>query len=171
MMFRALAPWAAVVLGGCTCGGPLPGADAGPSVDAGADAGTDAGTLWAAWSEISAQLKASPDHLVAGADAVVATRDPVKIHAFVRDQIATYPPSDDGFANAPILRRWGTKATLRGGAGTPREKADLLVSLYGRAGFDAGVVVGVADPARLGGQKVLFRAIDRSVALSYEPTV
>jgi hypothetical protein len=148
------------ILAGCMCG-PSSGADAG--VDAGAN------DPWTAWSEISAKLKTSPDHLVGRADAVVATRDPVKIFEFVRDAIATYPPEADGFGQALVARRWGEKGTLRGGAGTPREKADLLVSLYARAGLDAGVVRGLADPARLTGEKVLLREIDRSVVLSYTP--
>ena len=147
----------ALLLQGCTCGGAH-------TPDAGIDAGTD---LWTAWAEISAQLALSPDNLPARADALVAGKDATKIFEFVRDAVATYPPTATGFAGAVTAQRWGLKGTLRGGAGTPREKAELLVSLYQRAGFTAEVVVGTADPAKLDGQKVLLRAAEHHDTLNY----
>lgn len=141
----------------------------GATIEAGAGARRDAGDSgaldqFAAWEQALTALRKSPDHLPARADEVVASKDPAKIFAFVRDEIATYPPSDDGFANALSARRWGERATLRGGAGTPREKAELLLSLYKRAGLTAEVVRGTADPSTLTGQEVLLRSITRNFA-------
>lgn len=163
---RTLAPAVllALVCAGCTCSPAQTSPDGGPSVDAGA-----AADVWTAWRELSTQLKTSPDHLPARAEAVVATRDAVKIFEFVRDQILTYPPSDNGFDRAVFAQRWGLKGTLRGGAGTPREKAELLVWLYTRAGFTAEVVAGRADPAKLDGQKMLLRTLERPFALGETP--
>lgn len=113
---------------------------------------------WTAWQQIQTVLRASPDHLPARARALVQQGDAAQIFAFVRDEIATYPPASESFHNALHAVRWGTRGTLRGGAGTPREKADLLVSLYGQAGFEAQVMAGVPDPSRLSVQKMLFHA-------------
>ncbi|MBS2030271.1 MAG: hypothetical protein JST54_20375 [Deltaproteobacteria bacterium] len=148
---------------GATDAGPV---DAGP-VDAGpVDAGpVDAGLdRWTAWSQFRDALRQSPDHLPAQADAAVQTRDATAIFEFVRDRIATYPPTAVDCSDADIAMRWGVRGTLRGGAGTPREKAELLVSLYQAAGFDAQVMVGTADPTKLDGRKMLLRTYDRTHA-------
>ncbi len=96
----------------------------------------------AVWREVLAALRTSPDHLAAQAEALVATGDPEAIFAFVRDQIVTYPPRTNSMAAADTETRWGIRGTLRGGAGTPREKADLLADLYQRAGLETEVVAG-----------------------------
>jgi hypothetical protein len=71
-------------------------------------------------------VRASPDHLPARAANLVAAGDPASLYEFVRDEIVTYPPRVDSLTASDTTIRWGTRATLRGGAGTPREKADLL---------------------------------------------
>lgn len=157
-----------MLTGGCSgCSSDGNAANAGGS--AGTDGGTDgtAGSAgsggldrWTAWQQIQTALRASPDHLPAQAEAVVATKDPAQIFEFVRDKIATYPPAADSMYQSASVTRWGAKATLRGGAGTPREKAELLVALYEQAGFDAEVMVGTPDPALLDGKKVLLRTLD-----------
>ncbi|MBK7580769.1 MAG: VWA domain-containing protein [Myxococcales bacterium] len=141
------------------------GADGGGgSAGSGGSGGLD---MWTAWQRIQAALRKSPDHLPAQADAVVATKDPAKIFEFVRDKIATYPPRVDSFDAADSLTRWGVKGTLRGGAGTPREKAELLVALYKKAGLEAEVVQGKADATKLDGHKMLLR----SISLPHAPPI
>lgn len=137
------------------------GADASPGEgDAGddPDAGMTALSPFEAWREVQQALRARPDHRVARADALVEAGDPEALFLFVRDEIATYPPATNGFTNVLNAQRWGIKGTLRGGAGTPREKAELLVSLYQRAGLEAKVVRGKPDPERLSGEKILLGA-------------
>lgn len=102
------------------------------------------------WREVLAAVRTSPDHLAARAEALIAARDPEAIFALVRDGIRTLPPSEFGFSHALSAVRWGTDAALRCGAGTPREKAELLAGLLQRAGFDATVIQGALDPARAG---------------------
>jgi len=151
---------------GVSGSGPDGSSDAGASGTGGADAGLD---FWTAWERARMALRTSPDHLPARADDVVATKDPVKIFEFVRDQIATYPPQTDSFYSAVNAQRWGSRGTLRGGAGTPREKAELLKELYVRAGLQAQVIRGTPDPAKIDGKKVLYRAIGPAFAPVFTP--
>lgn len=119
------------------------------------------------WREIREAVRTSPDHLAARAARLVEARDPEAIFAFVRDEIATYPTRPDGFGtrsgDVVGAMRWGVHGTLRCGAGTPREKAELLVKLYRDAGFDAEVVAGMLDPA-VDARRILFRRIERVFA-------
>ena len=85
-------------------------------------------------------VRASPDHLTARAEALVAAQDAEAIARFVRDMIAVYPAAENEMGDALVGWRWGVRAALRSGAGTPREIADLLAWLLGRAGFQAEVV-------------------------------
>jgi hypothetical protein len=87
-------------------------------------------------------VRRSPDHLAVVARGLVAKKDVEGLHLFVRDRIRTLPDDDGGFSAQVKAMRWGTRATLRYGAGTPREKAELLAQLYREAGLEASVVVG-----------------------------
>ena len=100
-------------------------------------------------------IRSSPDHLALRAEDMVAAKDADRIVQFVRDHIAAIPPfaaSDD----ARTARRWGSAATLRGGVGTLRERADVLADLLTRAGFKATVGV-AARPGGIGVEE-LYRA-------------
>ncbi|MFO0668989.1 MAG: hypothetical protein U0235_05065 [Polyangiaceae bacterium] len=63
----------------------------------------------------------------------------------MRDAIATAPPPDSISTATGV--RWRPRATLRGGIGTPRERAEVLALLLVRAGFTAKVVAGDPDGA------------------------
>ena len=105
-------------------------------------------------------VRRSPDHLAVVARGMVAKKDVEGLHLFVRDQIRTLPDGEDGFSAPTRAMRWGTRGALRYGAGTPREKAELLAQLYREAGFEASVVVGrVALPD--GDPLVLLRGPER----------
>ncbi|MDF3069057.1 MAG: hypothetical protein K0R38_4658 [Polyangiaceae bacterium] len=127
--------------------------------DGGGDAGLD---HFAAWRQLRAAVQQSPDHLTARAERLVADKDPEAMFEFVRDEILTYPPQPDGFYDAMLAQRWGTRATLRGGAGTPREKVELLLQMYREAGFEARVMRGKASPEQLTGEQVLLRQVERT---------
>ncbi len=103
--------------------------------------------VWGIWREALAAVRTSPDHLGARAARLVATRDPEAIFRFVRDEIVTFPPQRDGFEHAVTEMRWGVEATLRCGAGTPREQAELLAALLTQAGISTEVVQGRLDAA------------------------
>jgi hypothetical protein len=105
-------------------------------------------------------VRASPDHLIAQAEALIAARDAEGLVRLVREAITIYPGGDSGTGDALTGWRWGTRATLRGGAGTPREVAELLAELLQRAGFQAEVVeVLQREPITAG--DVLRRAVPR----------
>ncbi|MFN2518189.1 MAG: hypothetical protein ABR604_03955 [Jatrophihabitantaceae bacterium] len=99
------------------------------------------------WQGMQTAARSSSDHTRAAADRAVATRDVAAIFAFVRDQITLYPPPPGAYDPATAIR-WGVDGTLRCGAGTLREKADVLAELCRRAGFQAEVLkdIYVLDP-------------------------
>jgi len=68
-------------------------------------------------------------------------RDAEGLFELVRDDLAVIP-GPGGFYGAGTARRFGSRATLRGGMGTLRERADLLAELLVEAGFEAEVFVG-----------------------------
>jgi len=112
--------------------GPIARGAASPSIPAGRTA-YEQGLLL-----LRQAVRASPDHLAQRAADLVTSRDATKIANFVRDRIAVVPgqyPGDD----ANLVRRWGLSATLRGGQGTLRERADVLADMLTRAGFPASV--------------------------------
>ncbi|MFT3707987.1 MAG: hypothetical protein QM817_10060 [Archangium sp.] len=113
--------------------------------DAGIDAGIDASVPYDefdAWRELQQALRASPDAVPARANALIAAHDARGLFELVRDDIALLPTTTTNFDSASYRVRWGARATLRGQAGTPRERADLLQLLLTKAGFQAEVVVG-----------------------------
>jgi hypothetical protein len=84
-------------------------------------------------------VQASPDFLQQAAAKAVASKNITTITAFVRDQISVIPSWGQG--DDPVsATRWGSHATLRAGAGTLRDRADLLVELLTAAGFTATVL-------------------------------
>jgi hypothetical protein len=84
-------------------------------------------------------VQASPDFLQAAAAKAVASKDIATIAAFVRDRISVVPPWAEGDQPASS-KRWGARATLRGGSGSLRDRADLLAELLTAAGFTASVM-------------------------------
>ncbi len=122
------------------------GATASPPADGGTtDAGATSEVPFGIWQQLQTAVRASPDHLAQVAAALVQKKDPTALFEFVRDQIQTCPPPTH--AGMTTSMRWGPTATLRGGVGTPREKAELLAGLYQQAGLTASVVVGSSSSA------------------------
>ncbi|HEV2035171.1 MAG TPA: hypothetical protein VGU71_13395 [Candidatus Dormibacteraeota bacterium] len=88
---------------------------------------------------LRAAVRASPDHLAQRSGELVAARDSNRIVEFVRDRIAVVPPFS--FLDDPrTARRWGMAATLRGGQGTLRDRAEVMADMLTRAGFPAKVM-------------------------------
>lgn len=116
---------ALALLTGCACGPEDP----------------PAGDAYDAWREIQTALRSSPDHLVGRAEALLVADDTEGLLALVRDDVALLPDRE-GFVSAATAMRWGPEATLRGGAGTARERAELLALLLTRAGWATEIWVG-----------------------------
>lgn len=98
-----------------------------------------------AFREMQGVLRQSPDHWAARAAMLAAASDVEGLFELVRDDIAVIP-GRGGFFDAGASRRFGARATLRGGMGTVRERADLLRELLLQAGHQAEIYVGNPEP-------------------------
>lgn len=113
-------------------------------------------------AQLRALIRSSPDHLQARAEEVVATKNPKCIAEFVRDHIAVLPgflTNDDGLYTS----RWGIEGTVRAGAGTLLDRADLMVALLGAAGISAKVRV-IDTPSGLTA-KELYRPLSHEFSV------
>jgi hypothetical protein len=88
------------------------------------------------WQEIREVLQTSPTHLPARADQRVAEEDAEGAYELVKEDIVTVPGGQDNMGEQGRVIRWGPRTTLRSGAGTMREQAELLASLYEDMGYD-----------------------------------
>jgi hypothetical protein len=88
---------------------------------------------------LQAIIRGSPDHLGALAAVAVADKDPAAIVRFVQEHIAVLPATASG-ADPTTDVRWGQRAALRAGAGTLRERADLILEMLRQAGLDGRIV-------------------------------
>ena len=107
------------------------------------------------WRQVQAALRTSPDHAVARASALVAAGDVGALHRFVRDEIRLVSSSATRLRLGDEVR-WGARAALRAGAGTAREKAEILADLIRQTGREARVVEG-GDMGHEADRGVFFR--------------
>lgn len=98
-------------------------------------------------AQLREMIRTSPDHLQARAEEVVATKDVKRIVDFVRENIAVLPPFRVREEGA-YVSRWGIEGTLRSGAGTLKDRADLMAAMLAAAGIPAQVRE-IPAPARL----------------------
>ena len=96
-------------------------------------------TVWDCVRDALKSLEVSPDNLAAQSKKVVATGDPARIAAWVANNITVLPAATSG-SYAPTTALWGARATLRSGAGSARDRADLLAGLLEAAGYKTRVV-------------------------------
>lgn len=107
------------------------------------------------WRQVQAALRTSPDHAFARAGALVAAGDVGALHRFVRDEIRLVSSSATRLRLGDEVR-WGARAALRAGAGTAREKAEILADLIRQTGREARVVEG-GDIGHEADRGVFFR--------------
>jgi hypothetical protein len=134
---------------------------AGPAGDAGLDGGVSGDLPWSVWKAMREAVRASPDSLADRAAALVAAKDAQGLFTLVRDGIATLPTPSYATEKST---RWGPRGTLRGGAGSARDRAELLASLLQQAGFQASVVSGIPD-----NQSSVNAVYLRSIVLPFSP--
>ena len=94
---------------------------------------------YAVWREVQQALRSSPDHPVGRAQALVEQQDLAALHRFVRDEIRLVSGEGRRFAMGNKIS-WGRRAALRAGAGTAREKAEILAELVRKTGQEAEVI-------------------------------
>ncbi len=151
---------------GCSSSSKGSPSSAGAGGEAGASAAGSDSVPFGIWEQLRAAVRQSPDHLGQAASRLVQGKDPKAIFEFVRDQILTCPPVSNGTTTTGM--RWGAAACLRGGMGTPREKAELLASLYTQAGLTASVVSGPVSSDAAGSATVYTQQVTRSFAPSVD---
>ncbi|PEN08756.1 hypothetical protein CRI93_03090 [Longimonas halophila] len=169
---RAFLKRSAGLAGGAALAATLPGCIPGCEGESAQESPNIEGALpYAVWEQMQQALRTSPDHLPAQADRLVEAGDPEAIFRFVRDRIATYPPPTSYWGTNDLVNgvRWGTRATLRGGAGTPREKADLLADLYQRAGLEAEVVTSPETSAASERENAFYHPVENPFAPEIDP--
>ena len=118
------------------------------------------GGPYAVWREVREALRQSPDHPVGRAALLAEKGDLAEIHRFVRDQIRLCPGEAARFAMGSTCL-WGPRAALRAGAGTAREKAEILAQLFRLTGAEA-TVVEVAAPSPEKTPQLFFRNFESS---------
>ncbi|MBI5536485.1 MAG: hypothetical protein HY898_27430 [Deltaproteobacteria bacterium] len=123
-------------------GGIAAGCSSSGSQIAASDAGAAGSPGFASWTSCEALrnlVRTSPDHLSARASQIIAKKDFSAAVRFIRDNVAVLPPSDPS-DSALLGVRWGPDAALRAGAGTQRERAELLRAMLSAMGASARVV-------------------------------
>lgn len=153
-LLSTLGASAGLIWQGCSCsddGSPAKpisdaGIDAAKAAEAGMDGaavegGVDGGItpVFDTLRTLRDVVRSSPDQLAARAAEAIAAKDPLRVIRFVRDSIAVLPPPDAIIAAVDAVR-WGPAATLRAGAGTLRERAELLAAMLEATGATAKVV-------------------------------
>ncbi len=120
---------------------------------------------YAVWREVQTALRASPDHPVGRARALVEAGDIDALHRFVRDELRLVSTDSRRFALGDGVR-WGPRAALRAGAGTAREKAEILVDLIRQTGRQAEIVE-MSAPAREETPGLFFRDVTQPFEPGY----
>ncbi|MGC4093765.1 MAG: hypothetical protein QM756_38860 [Polyangiaceae bacterium] len=100
--------------------------------------GADADVVDERLETLRRALAKSPDHLAARAAELVKAKDATGIVRFVRDSVAVLVPLVGDLPTDSL--RFGARGALRAGAGSFRDRAELLVTLLTAAGFGAKVM-------------------------------
>lgn len=92
------------------------------------------------WRQMIEVLEKSPDHLIGRRKALIATKDPIAMTEFVRDNFQILPQIYYFMRYTENSVLHGVDGALRSGMATPREKAEILKDMLVEAGFEARVV-------------------------------
>lgn len=119
------------------------------------------------WREVRAVLKTSSTHLPARAERLVEDEDAEGLYDLVKEDIVTLPGGVHDMGEVGREVRWGPRTTLRSGAGTLREQAELLASLYEDMGYDTRLRVGNEPLSEAATKNLLYDPPD----LEFDPDV
>jgi hypothetical protein len=104
-------------------------------------------------------IRQSPDHLPGRLSSIIKNGTPEQLIHFIRNNFQVLPTTDKGWQSAEYATRWGIAGTLRAGAGTPRELAELLNMALTQMGYASKVVTLKETPRNL---RSFFDDIQRS---------
>ncbi len=95
---------------------------------------------YSVWEEMLKALETSPDHLEGRMNTLIKEGNPGAMFRFVRDEIHLMPVTSASLRGMGKTMRYGLRGVLRYGFATPREKAELLHSMFKKANISSSVV-------------------------------
>ncbi len=122
---------------------------------------------YSVWDEMLTALQTSPDHLEGRMNLLIQDGNPENMFRFVRDEIYLMPPSGNSLKGLGKTMRYGIRGVLRYGFATPREKAELLNSMFARANITSSVVYERTDIQPDEVHSFFFRPVERK----FEPVI
>lgn len=100
---------------------------------------------YSVWEEMLMALQTSPDHLEGRMNKLIKEGNPEAMFRFVRDEIYLMPTTSRSLQGVGKTLRYGIRGALRYGFATPREKAELLHSMFSSANVKSTVVYERSD--------------------------
>ena len=92
------------------------------------------------WEEMLHAIKTSPDYLPLRVEKLIDSKDLKAMFHFVKDELVLMPPRAKSLNGLGTDFKFGLEGVLRSGWATPREKAELLNTMYQKAGINSKVV-------------------------------
>ncbi len=92
------------------------------------------------WEEMLHAIKTSPDYLPLRVEKLIDSKDLKAMFHFVKDELVLMPPRAKSLNGLGTDFKFGLEGVLRSGWATPREKAELLNTMYQKAGVNSKVV-------------------------------
>ena len=121
-------------------------------------------TPYKIWEEMLYYLKTSPDHLKSRMESLIKEGDPERMYDFVKNEIQLIPLSEKSIGDVGKGLKWGPDYALRSGMATPREKAELLTTMFQEAKITSRVIFENHTVSPKEAQSYFFRKIDRICA-------
>jgi hypothetical protein len=122
---------------------------------------------YSVWEEMLMALQTSPDHLEGRMNKLIKEGNPEAMFRFVRDEIYLMPTTSRSLQGVGKTLRYGIRGALRYGFATPREKAELLHSMFSSANVKSTVVYERSDFQINDVPALFYRPIDRR----FEPVI
>lgn len=122
---------------------------------------------YSVWEEMLMALQSSPDHLEGRMNLLIKEGDPQAMFNFVKDEIYLRPTSANSLLGLGKTMRYGIRGALRYGFATPREKAELLHSMFAKANINSSVVYERTDIQPEEVPSFFYRPIERK----FEPVI
>lgn len=122
---------------------------------------------YSVWEEMLMALQSSPDHLEGRMNFLIKEGNPQAMFNFVKDEIYLMPTSANSLRGMGKTMRYGIRGALRYGFATPREKAELLHSMFAKANITSSVVYERTDIQPEEVPFFFFRPIERK----FEPVI
>jgi hypothetical protein len=122
---------------------------------------------YSVWEEMLMALESSPDHLEGRMNLLIKEGNPQAMFNFVKDEIYLMPTSGNSLRGLGKTMRYGIRGALRTGFATPREKAELLHSMFTKANITSSVIYERTDIQPEEVPSFFYRPVERK----FEPVI